>query len=529
VSSDLSGEATYAGPIVEIRGLSKTFPGMRALTDVEMDVRPAEIHALLGQNGSGKSTLIKVLAGIYTPDPGAEILVCGERLAPNSPRESRRLGLQFVHQALGIIEELTAVENVALTIGYQRRAGGIIDWPKQREKTRRLLAKLSVGFDIDCPVSLLRPVDRTAIAIARALDDEGHGGRVLVLDEPTAALPPHEVELLFSLVRETRDSGTSVIYVSHRLDEIFELADRATILRDGTVQGTVPIHEIDHEQLVHMIVGDSGPVSDATDGHKVSSVNNRVALRVEELRGVRLDIESFAVNVGEVVGVAGLTGSGREELAGILVGERDGSVKLTSEDGTQVVNPTPRQAKDLGLVLVLPNRAAGAATLELSTQQNMTLPSLERYSRFGFVSRATERRDSLSWIKQLDIRPTDPDHAYALLSGGNQQKVIFGKWLNASPEVMVIDDPTSGVDVSARRAIYDLIRNQAAGGMSVIVCSSDSDDLLAVCDRIIVLNDGTIVDELVTGDIDESHLLMAMVGQAQSGDSGTAEPVSGTS
>lgn len=514
-------------PTVQIRNLSKTFPGQRALDQVDIDVLPAEIHALLGQNGSGKSTLIKVLAGIYTPDPGAEVLVCGEQLTLGSPRESRRLGLQFVHQALGIIEQLTAVENVALGIGYRHRAGRLIDWSSQRAKTRALLAKLSVDFDIDCPVSLLRPVDRTAIAIARALDDEGHGGRVLVLDEPTAALPPHEVELLFGLVRQARDAGTSVIYVSHRLNEIFELADRVTVLRDGQLQGTVPIGQLDHARMVRMIVGDALAVDDQPreptgTTRSIGDPSTATALQVEELRGVRLDGIDFAVEVGEIVGVAGLTGSGREELAGILVGERAGSVRLQNAAGELLVDPTPGQAKAFGLVLVLPNRAPGAAAGDLSIRENVTLPALQRYTRFGFVRTAAELRDSMAWIDKLDLRPRDPDRAYSLLSGGNQQKVIFGKWLNLSPKVMVIDDPTSGVDVGARWAIYDLIREQAAQGMTFIVCSSDSDDLLAVCDRVIVLNDGRIVDELKGSELEEQRLLMAMVGDTDADDSNNA-------
>jgi ribose transport system ATP-binding protein len=300
-------------PAVDIVGLSKTFPGQLALVDVSMEVLPAEIHALLGQNGSGKSTLIKVLAGIYTPDPGATIQVYGETLPPGLPREARRLGLNFVHQNLGIIGDLTAVENIALGFGYRRHAGPFIDWKAQRAKTERLLAKLAVEIDIDCPVSILRPVDRTAVAIARALDDDDGGRRILVLDEPTAALPPHEVELLFSLVRQAQSSGTSVIYVSHRLNEIFELADRATVLRDGVSLGTLAVSDLDHASLAQMIVGEAlkVPAVERASRRAAPRPSEEVALQVEDLVTLRLDGVSFSVGVGEVVGVAGLTGSGR--------------------------------------------------------------------------------------------------------------------------------------------------------------------------------------------------------------------------
>jgi ribose transport system ATP-binding protein len=507
-------DAAPVGPAVEIRDLSKTFAGQRALADVVMTVLPGEIHALLGQNGSGKSTLIKILAGVYTPDPGSEIAVYGEVLPAGLPRESRRLGLQFVHQALGIIGELSAVENVALGFGYRRRAGVFIDWSSQRKKTKRLLRKLSADFDIDCPVSILRPVDRTAIAIARALDDDDADVRVLVLDEPTAALPPHEVDLLFGLVRQASDAGTSVIYVSHRLNEIFQLADRATILRDGVSQGTVHMRDLEHTELVRMIVGETVHV--AGPAHQSSTVEDdaALALSVSNLVGFRLDDVGFSVRVGEVLGIAGLTGSGREELGGALVGERQANVTLQNGSGSSVKNPTPRQAMDLGVVLVLPNRAPGAAANELSVTENITLPSLERYSRGGFLRRNAEDEASSKWIDKLAIRPRNPELAYSLLSGGNQQKVIFAKWLNAAPKVMVIDDPTSGVDVGARQAIYDLIREQAAQGMAFIVCSSDSDDLVAVCDRVLVLNEGRFSAELTGADIEESRLLMAMVGRS---------------
>lgn len=531
-SVDLSPQPESLTPLaVEVSGLSKTFPGQRALIDVSLDVRPAEIHALLGQNGSGKSTLIKILAGLYTPDPGGAITICGEALPVGSPRDSRRLGLRFVHQALGIIEELTAVENIALGFGYRRRRGRFIDWSSQRAKTLQLLGRLSVRFDIDCPVAELRPVDRTAIAMARALDDDGFVSRVLVLDEPTAALPPAEVDALFSLVREARDAGTSVIYVSHRLDETFALADRTTVLRDGVVRGTARIEDIDRQALVEMIVGNAlAEVSPPAEHRSPSSEGSTVALHVHDLVGRGLNGISLSVDKGEVLGVAGLTGSGREELAGALVGQRPCHVVLEDAGGNRCEDPTPRQAKELGVVLVLPNRTPGSAAPEMTVRENLTLPFMPGYSRAGFIRKAKELRDTIRWIDALDIRPRDPDRAYALLSGGNQQKVVFGKWLNLSPDVLVLDDPTSGVDVGARSVIYDLIRSQAAEGMAVILCSSDIDDLLAVCSRVVVLSEGSIVDELRGPEIEEFRIMMSMVGGIQQpgrpdGEPGPGQPL----
>ncbi|HEV3327847.1 MAG TPA: sugar ABC transporter ATP-binding protein, partial [Acidimicrobiales bacterium] len=514
---------------------STTCPGQRALVDVDFSVAPGEIHALLGQNGSGKSTLIKILAGIYTPDPDGVVRVCGEELTFGSPRDSRRLGLQFVHQSLGIIEGLTAVENIALGFGYVRRSG-FINWPAQQRKTRRLLDKLSIDFDVTCPVSELKPVERSAIAIARALDDDDGQTRVLVLDEPTAALPPHEVEALFALVRQARSDGTSVIYVSHRLNEIFQLAERTTVLRDGVAQGTVNVADIDHATLVQMIVGEDGArgapaeAVGATPAPSTPAPAVSVqppALRVRGLTAQRLDGVDFDVARGEVLGVAGLSGSGREELAGALVGERASLVTLQVADGRARRDPSPRQARNLGVVLVLPNRVAGAAIMEFTMRENISLPSLDRDSKRGFIDRSAEAAHVSRWIAGLDIRPRDPERLYALLSGGNQQKVVFGKWLSFAPAVMVIEDPTSGVDVGARQAIYDLIRQQAAAGVSFVVCSSDTDDLLAICDRILVLDEGRVREELTGADIEEGRVLSAMVGgeQASSSVERTLEPI----
>jgi ribose transport system ATP-binding protein len=516
--------ATASTPTIEVVALSKTFPGQRALIDVDLEVRPGEIHALLGQNGSGKSTLIKILAGIYTPDQGGVVRVRGEELPFGSPRDSRRMGLQFVHQSLGIIEELSAVENIALGFGYVRQTGAFINWPAQRRKTRRLLDKLSIDFDVNCPVSQLRPVERSAIAIARALDDDDGPARVLVLDEPTAALPPHEVAALFALVRKARSDGTSVIYVSHRLNEIFQLAERTTVLRDGVSQGTVSVADIDHATLVAMIVGDDGAAAAAHGDLDTRSTppsapmpapGQPPALTVRGLTAQWLEGVDFDVGVGEVVGVAGLSGSGREELAGALVGERASRVTLEVADGRRRVDPSPRQAKGLGVVLVLPNRAAGAAIMEFTMRENISLPSLDRDSTRGFIDRGVESQHAARWIAGLDIRPRDPERLYALLSGGNQQKTVFGKWLSFAPKVMVIEDPTSGVDVGARQAIYDLIRHQASAGVSFVVSSSDTDDLLAICDRVLVLHEGRVADELTGEGIEEGRVLSAMVGAQQ--------------
>jgi ribose transport system ATP-binding protein len=498
---------------VAITHLSKTFPGQRALIDVDFTVRPAEVHALLGQNGSGKSTLIRILAGIYKPDPGAEIVVGGEHLKLGSPRDSRRLGLRFVHQTLGIIGELTAVENVALGTGYLRVGRHFVDWRGQRAKTRRLLALLGVDFDIECPVNTLRPVDRSAIAIARALDTESEVSRVLVLDEPTAALPLSEVDALFSLVEQARNAGTSVIYVTHRLQEVERLADRATVLRDGRVRGVAGIGGIDRDTMVKLIVG--GELAASLPDHltTLKAVDKRpVALEIQGLASRRIHSIDVILRQGEILGVTGLTGSGREEMARALVGAIPSRVRLLTKDNVAIVDPSPRQAMRRGVCLVLPSGVPGAGSHDLTVRENITLPEMRRYSRAGFIRYRDETDVARHWIKALDIRPNDPERAMRLLSGGNQQKVVFSKWLGLRPDVLILDEPTSGVDVGARETIYELIRGEAASGKAFIVCSSDTEDLLAVCTRVLVLDSGMIKAELAGADVGESRIVKEMMG-----------------
>jgi ribose transport system ATP-binding protein len=499
---------------VAISGLSKTFVAQRVLDNVELTVVGGEVHALLGENGSGKSTLIKILAGVYHPDAGASIRICGHPLAPGSPRDSNRLGLRFVHQNLGLIEGLTAIENVALGQGFLH-SRGFIDWRAQREKTVRLLARLGVSFDVECQVRELRPVDRTAVAIARALDDDGVESQVLVLDEPTAALPPSEVGALFSLVERARSAGKSVIYVTHRLDEVFRLADRVTVLRDGVSQGTRLVRDLDTQALLRMILGDAADTMfDRKATTHSTALDRATTLSVQDFVTDRLGGIAFDVGAGEVIGFAGLTGSGREHVARGLVGDVPSHVRMVNGRGKVCVNPTPSKAKKFGLALVLPSTGQGAGIREFTLAENLTLPSLSRYTRFGLLRKRNELQEMARWISELYIRPADPHRAFALLSGGNQQKVVFSKWLSLAPDVLVLENPTNGVDVGARQAIYELIRHEAAKGRSFVVCSSDVDDLVAVCHRVFVLIDGMIRYELNAGEIDEPRLLAAMMGSS---------------
>jgi ribose transport system ATP-binding protein len=499
------GQAT---PLVAIERLSKTFPGQRALADVSFTVATAEIHALVGENGSGKSTLIKILSGFHEPDPGGTVQVMDQPLQFGSAADARRLGLRFVHQDLGLIDELTGAENVGLASGFATR-GGRIDRAAHTRHTASLLARIAVELDLDVPVRNLRAVDRSALAIARALDDSHGAISLLVLDEPSAALPPAECVTLFRVLREVLAAGVSILYVSHRLDEVLSLASRVTVLRDGRCQGTISTSGVDRAHLARLIVGQEvdietglGPTKRET-GVPVLSVRN---LNCEPLRGV-----DFDVHPGEVLGFAGLSGSGREVLAGAVCGAVPARLALTLDGrALEVDGMTPALARDLRLALVLPNRHPQAAIPVFTIAENMTLGRLPEFAKMGRIERRRERQAVLDWIKRLDIRPADPDRPYGLLSGGNQQKVLLAKWFGLEPRVVFMDDPTSGVDIGARYAIYELIRAHASTGAGFVVCSSDIEDLVGVCDRVLALIDGRIVEALEGQMITESEVLRAI-------------------
>ena len=505
------GAGRDGGALIAIEQLSKTFPGQRALDGVSFAIERGEIHALVGENGSGKSTLIKVLAGFHDPDPGARITVAGEELKPSSPADVRRLGLRFVHQDLGLVAELSAAENVGLASGFAKRAAKV-DWREQARRAEALLSRIGVEVDVEKPVADLRAVERSAIAIARALD-ELHGEiRLLVLDEPTAALPPAEVDALFRVLHEVREQGVSILYVSHRLEEILGLADQVTVLRDGRCKGTFPIEGMDRARLAELIVGEEVE-ADAAERPPSCATDER-ALTVRGMRGVVLDGVGFELRRGEVLGIAGLSGSGREELAAVLTGAAPGQIELVDRSGRSWHGMTPKRAKQLGLALVLANRHPDAAIGQFTIRENISLAQLGEYVSGGRVRGGRERSAVDGWMRSLDIRPDDPDRLYSYLSGGNKQKVILAKWLNTGPDVFVMDDPTSGVDIGARHGIYGLVREQAAKGAAFVVCSSDLEDFVGVCDRVLALVGGRVAEELTGAEITENRLLQAIVRSA---------------
>jgi ribose transport system ATP-binding protein len=481
-------------PVLAIRGLSKTFPGTKALDRVDFDVRPGEIHALIGQNGCGKSTLIKVLAGYHQPDAGTEIELAGEPVDLHDTIASRNAGLRFVHQDLALVETLSAVENLTLGRELETGFGGRIRWGAERRDAEQRLRALGYDFDVRRPIAELSAAERTGVAIARALWD-WEDARVLVVDEPTASLPRAEVKTLFEALRRVRAKGLGVIYVSHRLDEIFAIGDRVTILRDGRLVGTWDVEDVDQDRLVSLMVG--GEELRPSDARTFEGSED-VALEVRQLRGVEVDNVDFDARRGEVIGIAGLTGSGREEILPLLFGavSRDGTVRV---DGAAVA-PGPRAAMAAGVALVPADRRGQGAIVGLSVRENCTLTDVRRHTaRAGRLDRAAERAEVGDWIERLDVRPPRPEAVFGTLSGGNQQKVVLAKWLRRTPRVLLLDEPTHGVDVHAKATIHGLARAVAADGAVVVIASSEDAELCDTCDRVLVMRDGCVVAE-VEGD-----------------------------
>ncbi|MBX6381410.1 MAG: sugar ABC transporter ATP-binding protein [Microbispora sp.] len=510
-------------PAVAVRQLSKTFLGQRALRQVSFDVRPGEVHALLGENGSGKSTLIKCLAGYHEPDEGAIVEIDGRPMPlPYGPAEATAAGLLFVHQDLGLIPTLTVAENFAINRGFDTAPMGRIDWPDIRRRARAELAVLGHDVPVDRRVGRLPVAEQTIVAIARALAGAGRGARMLVLDEPTAALPDAETKRLLAAVRQVVANGVGVVYVSHKLHEILEIADRATVLRDGRVVATVDVPGMSEQDLVRLIVGHDLPGRTAASAGPRTKGGTRGAasrtsrpadartgeelLSVSGLRGHRLRGVSFSVRRGEVVGIAGMLGSGRSELARLLFGAQrpvGGEIRLR---GTPVRHRTPRDAVRDGVALIPEDRRREGGFLQMPVSRNLTLPAIRRFWRKGRIAGRAERSCVDGLIAEFRVSPAAPERRFGVLSGGNQQKVVIAKWFNTRPDLVIFDEPVQGVDVGAKEEIFGLVSEAAGRGAGVLLISSELDEMLGLCDRVLVLRDGELVADLPGAGLDRTTL-----------------------
>jgi ribose transport system ATP-binding protein len=504
-----------------VTNISKTFATQTVLKNVDLSIDRGEVRGLIGQNGSGKSTLIKILAGYHNPDEGGEIRVDGERLAESSPAASDAAGLRFVHQDLGLVAALNTVENLALGPGFTHRRAGLINWAQERRSAAEALARLGHDIDVSLPVGELPMASRTAVAVARALSPRNGDARVLVLDEPTATLPAIEVQRLFELVRRVSEAGVSVVFVSHRLDEVVENCSKTTVLRDGALVATTDMQGVKESDLVELMIGQQMDSYDrpVVREHELGAP----AIEIDHLSARTIDDVSITVSAGEVVGIAGITGSGREEFAPAVFGGvgRDGSIEV---NGRVVPRLRPDLSIKAGLGLVPAERHTNAIFPTADVRENLSIVNLPSLTKRGLLRVQDELREVSTWLAKLDVRPQEPGRMIATLSGGNQQKVVIARWLRQNPAVLILDEPTQGVDVCAKADIHALVDEAASVGTAVIVASTESEELARLCDRVLVLRSGRIAVELTGSQVTTERITAATLDSKFSDTAASAAP-----
>jgi ribose transport system ATP-binding protein len=484
-------------PLLDVIGVSKSFGGTRALDDVSLQVRRGEIVALLGENGAGKSTLIKILASVHAADAGA-IRWQGQAVTEHL----RRLPIAFIHQDLGLIEWMTVAENICLALGYPRRFG-IVDWCAARRRAARALEQLGADIDPDVRVQSLSRTEKSLVAISRALAEDVE---LLVLDEPTASLPADEVQRLFAALRRLRARGVAMIYVSHRLDEVFDVTDRMVVLRDGRVVGDRVVAETTPAEAIRLIVGrePSAVFRRPVEGH------GKVRLTLEGLAIDWVGPIDCAVHAGELVGLVGLRGAGQEVVGRALFGLEQPTAGRILLDGVPIAPATPQAAMAAGINLVWGDRTAGSIVPVLSVRENMFVnKAAAGLAPLTYVSPARETRDALDLGARVGLRPNDPAMPVEALSGGNQQKVVVGRWLHLRGKLYIFEDPTAGVDVGAKAEIYRLFDVALQAGAAILIVSTDFEEIANVCHRALVFDRGRVVAELSAAELSVNSLLAA--------------------
>ena len=491
-------ERNAVSPMLEMRGITKRFPGVTALDRVDFELERGEVHVILGENGAGKSTLIKMLSGAYQPDEG-EILLDGQRVDVSSATVAQSVGISTIYQEFNLVPQLTVAENIFL--GRQpRRLGLVVDRRRMNSDARKLLERIEVRVDPDVMVSALGVAQRQMIEIAKALSLDA---RILIMDEPTASLSGQEVERLFEIVRGLKEDGAGIIYISHHLEEVAEIGDRVTVLRDGKFVDRVPAGT-DPSELVRMMVGRSIEEQFPRRKPEVGDV----LLEVKNLsgEGVLYDI-SFQVRAGEVVGIAGIVGAGRTELARAIFGADPVDSGEVWVRGQRIEHMGPREAKRQGIGFITEDRQRQGIVPPLSVAENLNLASLGKSTSAGLVDRGRQRRQAEKMIEDLGIRTPGPEQEVRYLSGGNQQKVVIGKWLLADSKVLIMDEPTRGIDVGARVEIYELMNELTQEGAGILMISSDLPEVLGMSDRILVMRGGRITGELSTEEATQERIM----------------------
>jgi len=497
----MSSDAT----VLSLRGISKRFPGVQALDRVDFDLARGEVHALVGENGAGKSTLMKILAGAIQKDEG-EIFLEGQRVEIPDPITARRLGISLIYQEFNLVPYLSVAENIFLGREPKRKSG-LIDWKRLYSESERLLSRLGLTVDPRERVQRLSVAEQQMVEIAKAVSVQC---KVLGMDEPSATLTEHESRRLFDLIKGLIADGVSVIYISHRLEEIYEIADRVTILRDGHHIATDQIDRLSKEEIVRLMVGreisDEFPPRRAKPGKEV--------LRVEGLtRRRKFSDVTFSVREGEILGIAGLVGSGRTEVARAIFGADPIDSGRILLDGRPLSLRGPRDAINAGIGLVTEDRKAQGLVLGMSVLENVSLASLDQFSRAGFVDKKREMAAVAVHVDELRIRTPSLRQTVRNLSGGNQQKVVLAKWLLTRSRVMIFDEPTRGIDVGAKWEIYNLLNSLAERGVAIIMISSELPEVLGMSDRILVMHEGRVAGELAKHEATQERVMRLAMGQ----------------
>jgi ribose transport system ATP-binding protein len=508
------GRESPSDQVLRIEHLSKSFGGSRALDDVSFSVRCGEVHGLLGQNGSGKSTLIKILSGFHDADGAAGIWIDGREIAlPIASDSLHEHGVSFVHQHLGLFPSLTVLENLLLfDLAVENRWR--IEWREEARRARELFGRYDIRLDPLSPLSRLTPVERAQLAIVRAFDQlrrargsEGARG-LLVLDEPTPFLPAQDVQALFRLIREIVANGAAVIFVSHDIDEVLEITDHATVLRDGRVAGTFATAQTSKPEIIRLIVGQHVDLEAMRPPAKAPAAPS---IRLADLSGGSVRDFSLGLARGEVVGLTGLIGSGYDEIVYLTYGAAPATAGALELDGERLDlrSFSPRKAIANGCVLIPGDRLAAGAVATLSVTDNVNLPVMGRVSRAWALAGAALSRNAAALADEFDVRPRGPERLFGALSGGNQQKVLLAKWFQTAPRLILLDEPTQGVDVGARAQVFSAIAKAAGNGAAVLCASSDYEQLTAICDRVLVFNRGVVVEELTGERISKSAIARA--------------------
>lgn len=490
------------GPFLRIRGLSKFYPGTRALHAVDLDLCDGRVHGLIGGNGSGKSTLVKILSGIEVGEPGGVLSFRSLDVPAESvsARAARLHGVRVVHQELGVFPGMTVAENLSIGSGFEHGVGGRIAWSAVRARADALIGRFEIPARSDTVLGDMSPAGQALVAIARALQDlDSARSGLLLLDEPTASLPRHEVQYLLASVRRLAAQGQGVLYVSHRLDEIKDVTDDVTVLRDGALVGTFPTSTLTADSLVELIAG--RPVEQKRRGPINLARSGAPALNVQHLRLPPLRDVSFEVGAGEIVGIAGLLGSGRSELLRCIFGDLPTESGVIEIKGAALPSHDPCNAMDAGVAFVPENRLADALFAKQSVAENLTSATIASYWQRLVYHRRTLLNDAERLARESSIKFASVEDGIATLSGGNQQKVVLARWLRRKPGLILLDEPTQGIDVGARNEIYSQIFETAESGAAILVVSSDFEELEQICDRVLVLRDGAIHAVLVGDEI----------------------------